>query len=303
MPTASSEAVDIATRPECSRVPDGDVRRLDTPRSRGHTDEISMAESSSTRLIGNLACRERIDNKPGRNVASIHSFDVAFSATAGARPTHASGSMSRGATLDLRRPTRGRRTRRGPGGHLACVPMAWRVGSSDRLGRVRVPSPGRRFHTPPGPVGLHEGRCREGVWLMSIDKSLKKAGSMARSRNVLTRAERLVILQDDERWTPALGVYNLPKTKYRRLPRASRARGGSSPRPDPGRMCGPSPASGRSMEASPPARRPGVFRLRSTPGGTVQRSVGKVPISVANSKSRSVRPPSECVDSSSRTVR
>ncbi len=53
---------------------------------------------------------------------------------------------------------------------------------------------------------------------MSIDKSLKKAGSMARSRNVLTRAERLIILQDDERWTPALGVYNLPKTKYRRLP-------------------------------------------------------------------------------------
>ncbi len=41
---------------------------------------------------------------------------------------------------------------------------------------------------------------------------------MARSRNVLTRAERLVILQDDERWTPELGVYNLPKTKYRRLP-------------------------------------------------------------------------------------
>jgi len=53
---------------------------------------------------------------------------------------------------------------------------------------------------------------------MSIDKSLKKAGGLARSRNVLTRAERLIILQDDERWTPAQGVYNLPKTKYRRLP-------------------------------------------------------------------------------------
>ena len=52
---------------------------------------------------------------------------------------------------------------------------------------------------------------------MSLDKSLKKAGSLARARNVLSRAERLAVLQEDERWTPSSGVYNLPKTKYRRL--------------------------------------------------------------------------------------
>ena len=52
---------------------------------------------------------------------------------------------------------------------------------------------------------------------MSLDKSLKKAGSLARARNVLSRAERLALLQEDERWKPAAGVYNLPKTKYRRL--------------------------------------------------------------------------------------
>jgi small basic protein (TIGR04137 family) len=52
---------------------------------------------------------------------------------------------------------------------------------------------------------------------MSLDKSLKKAGSLARARNVLTRAERMAILQEDERWRPDAGVYNLPKTKYRRL--------------------------------------------------------------------------------------
>ena len=55
------------------------------------------------------------------------------------------------------------------------------------------------------------------IGLMSIDKSLKKAGGLTRSRNVLTRAERLIILQEDERWDPAKGVFNLPKTKYRRL--------------------------------------------------------------------------------------
>ena len=52
---------------------------------------------------------------------------------------------------------------------------------------------------------------------MSMDKSLKKASGLTRSRNVLKRAERLAVLQEDERWSPAQGVFNLPKTKYRRL--------------------------------------------------------------------------------------
>jgi small basic protein (TIGR04137 family) len=52
---------------------------------------------------------------------------------------------------------------------------------------------------------------------MSIDKSLKKGGGLTRTRNVLTRSERLALLQEDERWTPSHGVFNLPKTKYRRL--------------------------------------------------------------------------------------
>ncbi len=50
-----------------------------------------------------------------------------------------------------------------------------------------------------------------------MDKSLRKGGSLARSRNVLTRPERLAVLQEEERWTPTQGVYNLPKTKFRRL--------------------------------------------------------------------------------------
>ena len=49
---------------------------------------------------------------------------------------------------------------------------------------------------------------------MSLDKSLKKGGGLTRARNVLTRAERLAVLQEDERWLPSAGVFNLPKTKY-----------------------------------------------------------------------------------------
>jgi len=52
---------------------------------------------------------------------------------------------------------------------------------------------------------------------MSMDKSLKKGGGLVRARNVLTRAERLAVLQEDEKWTPSHGVFNLPKTKFRRI--------------------------------------------------------------------------------------
>lgn len=52
---------------------------------------------------------------------------------------------------------------------------------------------------------------------MSIDKSLKKGGGLTRARNVLKRAERLALLQEDERWQADQGVFNLPKTKGRRL--------------------------------------------------------------------------------------
>jgi small basic protein (TIGR04137 family) len=52
---------------------------------------------------------------------------------------------------------------------------------------------------------------------MSMDKSLRKGGGLVRARNVLKRAERLAVLQEDEKWTPEQGVFNLPKTKYRKL--------------------------------------------------------------------------------------
>ncbi len=52
---------------------------------------------------------------------------------------------------------------------------------------------------------------------MSLDKSLKKGAGLSRARNVLTRPERLAVLQEEERWKPEQGVFNLPKTKYRRL--------------------------------------------------------------------------------------
>ena len=46
---------------------------------------------------------------------------------------------------------------------------------------------------------------------MSLDKSLKKAGSLAQGANVLTRAERLALLQEDDRWSPRRGCSTCPR--------------------------------------------------------------------------------------------
>ena len=42
---------------------------------------------------------------------------------------------------------------------------------------------------------------------MSLDRSLKSAGSLVRHRNVLTRGERLARLVEEEKWSEAKGVF------------------------------------------------------------------------------------------------
>jgi small basic protein (TIGR04137 family) len=48
---------------------------------------------------------------------------------------------------------------------------------------------------------------------MSIDKSLRRKNSLARARNVLTRGERIKVMQDEERWPEERSPFGLPKTK------------------------------------------------------------------------------------------
>jgi len=53
---------------------------------------------------------------------------------------------------------------------------------------------------------------------MSLDSSLKIKGSLTRHRNVLTRAERIKILQDEERFTEDDRPVGLPKIAHRKAP-------------------------------------------------------------------------------------
>jgi small basic protein (TIGR04137 family) len=51
---------------------------------------------------------------------------------------------------------------------------------------------------------------------MSIDRTLRIKGALARHRNVLTRAERIEALKEDEKWTEDKSVLGLPKVAHRK---------------------------------------------------------------------------------------
>src|SRR6266550_1497941 len=59
---------------------------------------------------------------------------------------------------------------------------------------------------------------------MSLDASLKGANALIRHRNVLTRAERLEKLKEEEKWTDAKSVFGLPKVAHRKATVAKAAK-------------------------------------------------------------------------------
>ncbi len=52
---------------------------------------------------------------------------------------------------------------------------------------------------------------------MSIHKSLKTRGKLARTRSVLTRAERIAALEEQRRWREGESIYGLPKVKVPKI--------------------------------------------------------------------------------------
>jgi small basic protein (TIGR04137 family) len=52
---------------------------------------------------------------------------------------------------------------------------------------------------------------------MSIDRSLKVKGALARHRNVLTRAERIDRLKEEEAWEEGDPILGLPKVSNRKV--------------------------------------------------------------------------------------
>jgi small basic protein (TIGR04137 family) len=52
---------------------------------------------------------------------------------------------------------------------------------------------------------------------MSLHKSLVSQSSLKRHRSVLTRAERMAKLADEDKWHDGDSVFGLPKVKVRRV--------------------------------------------------------------------------------------
>jgi len=61
---------------------------------------------------------------------------------------------------------------------------------------------------------------------MSIDPSLKLKNALVRHRNVLTRAERIDVLKDEERWNEGDPVTGLPKVGHRKSAAGKKSRSG-----------------------------------------------------------------------------
>ncbi|MFQ6048935.1 MAG: small basic protein [Phycisphaerae bacterium] len=59
---------------------------------------------------------------------------------------------------------------------------------------------------------------------MSLDRSLKSKEALSRHRNVLTRAERIAMLEDDGRWDESRSVFGLPKVAHRKSVAGQKAR-------------------------------------------------------------------------------
>ncbi len=52
---------------------------------------------------------------------------------------------------------------------------------------------------------------------MSLDQSLKRKNSLQRARSVLTRAERIKSLQEQERWKDGQSPFGLPKVRVQKI--------------------------------------------------------------------------------------
>src|SRR5438270_12957876 len=94
---------------------------------------------------------------------------------------------------------------------------------------------------------------------MSLDRSLKSASSLVRHRNVLTRAERLERLADEEKWDESKSAYKHPKVGNRKMALAKAektevAADGTAPGAGATPAAGAAPAAGAKAGAAPAAK-------------------------------------------------
>ncbi len=90
---------------------------------------------------------------------------------------------------------------------------------------------------------------------MSIDKSLKRKDTLMRARSVLTRAERIKVLQNEERWQEGRSPFGLPKVRVVKtvIKKAKKAKEEAKPEGAEG-AAAPGAAAPAPAEAKPAAK-------------------------------------------------
>jgi small basic protein (TIGR04137 family) len=89
---------------------------------------------------------------------------------------------------------------------------------------------------------------------MSLDRSLKSANSLVRHRNVLTRAERLERLSDEEKWNDSKPVFGLPKVANRKMALAKAVKAEAAEGAAAAGAAGAAPAAGAAAPAAAGAK-------------------------------------------------
>jgi small basic protein (TIGR04137 family) len=84
---------------------------------------------------------------------------------------------------------------------------------------------------------------------MSIDRSLKVKGALSRHRNVLSRAERIDQLKDEERWAEGDSVFALPKVAHRKSHAGQKAKEAPAKEAAPEVAAGTGPAESEQKKA------------------------------------------------------
>jgi small basic protein (TIGR04137 family) len=94
---------------------------------------------------------------------------------------------------------------------------------------------------------------------MSLDRSLKVKGALARHRNVLSRGERVEALKLEERFTEDNSVMGLPKVAHRKAATGKKeAKVAAAATPEAAAAAAAAPAAGKAPagKAAPAAKAP-----------------------------------------------
>jgi small basic protein (TIGR04137 family) len=93
---------------------------------------------------------------------------------------------------------------------------------------------------------------------MSVDRSLKLKNALVRHRNVLSRAERITALKDEERWNEGDSVLGLPKVAHRKSVAGKKAKEekAAAEAAAPGAATAAVPAAEPTKAAEPAAKAP-----------------------------------------------